>query len=94
MIAEPPSLEGAVHETEADVSPAVAATPVGAPGVVGVSLTTRLISRNVPEMVVGKVEPLLVDFNEMKLGVGLTDDAGVAVPPFQSMPLEPEITTK
>ena len=34
MIADPPVEAGAVHDTEDVVSPAVAATPVGAPGVV------------------------------------------------------------
>ena len=34
MIPEPPSLAGAVHDTDAWLDPAVAATPVGAPGVV------------------------------------------------------------
>jgi len=32
VIAEPPSLTGAVHDTTAEASPAVADTPVGAPG--------------------------------------------------------------
>ena len=34
VIGEPPSLTGAVHDTTADASPAVANTPVGAPGAV------------------------------------------------------------
>ena len=33
-MALPPSLSGAVQETEAEASPAVAVTPVGAPGTV------------------------------------------------------------
>ena len=32
MIELPPSLDGAVHDTEAEALPAVAVTPVGAPG--------------------------------------------------------------
>ena len=34
MTAEPPSLDGAVHDTDTWPSPAVPDTPVGAPGVV------------------------------------------------------------
>lgn len=38
MIAEPPVLDGAVHDTDACAFPGVALTPVGAPGtVVGVT---------------------------------------------------------
>ena len=32
MIAEPPSSAGAVHETDAELTPSVAVTPVGASG--------------------------------------------------------------
>jgi hypothetical protein len=34
VMALPPSLSGAVHETEAEAAPAVAVTPLGAPGTV------------------------------------------------------------
>ena len=45
-------------------------------------------------MLVGNVDPLSVERNEMKLGVGLTDVAGVEVPPFHFIALEPLTTTK
>ena len=38
MIAEPPLDDGAAHTTEADALPAVAVTPVGAPGTLALLL--------------------------------------------------------
>ena len=39
MIELPPSLDGAVHDTEAEALPAVAVTPVGEPGTPAAGVT-------------------------------------------------------
>ena len=49
MMALPPLLAGAVHETTAEALPAVAATPVGAPGAVaGVTAVEGVDATPVP----------------------------------------------
>jgi len=43
VMSDPPLLAGAVKETDAEASPAVADTPVGAPGVVGGITRDRVV---------------------------------------------------
>jgi len=53
VMADPPSLAGAVKETDAEAFPAVAETPVGAPGTVaGVTDALGLLAEPIPTVLV------------------------------------------
>lgn len=92
MIAELPVLAGAVQDTDAEESPLVAMTAVGAPGAATSADTT--IRKFAPNEF--QDPPAFDDVKDAKVGVGVTDEVGELPLFFQAMVLPdvPDTTTK
>src|SRR5438132_1338420 len=100
-MALPPSLAGAVQETDAEALPAVAVTPVGAPGTVagafgvtlldaseGALLPTAFVAMSVEERRVGLLRPVSVA--DVPATVALAP-AGLEVTVYEVMALPPSL---